>query len=75
MRELGVITSYAGVLAIITVLCFPAMMYISSKQAARSKGYNNSTMYEGFGSSEHSAIVVLVISCAAAVYILCELVF
>eukprot|EP00563_Minutocellus_polymorphus_P017560 CAMPEP_0197726256 /NCGR_PEP_ID=MMETSP1434-20131217/14526_1 /TAXON_ID=265543 /ORGANISM="Minutocellus polymorphus, Strain CCMP3303" /LENGTH=520 /DNA_ID=CAMNT_0043312127 /DNA_START=75 /DNA_END=1634 /DNA_ORIENTATION=+ len=73
VRELGVITSYAGVLAIITVLCFPAMMYISSKRAARSKGYNNATMYEGFGSSEHSATMVLVVSCAAAVYILSKL--
>ena len=68
------ITSYAGVLAIVTVLCFPALMYLSSKRMARSKGYNNSTMYEGFGSSESSAMLVLVLSCAAAVYILSKLV-
>ena len=68
------ITSYAGVLAIITVLCFPAMMFISSKQMARSKGYNNSTMYEGFGSSEKSAMLVLVLSSTAAFYILSKLV-
>ena len=68
------ITSYAGVLAIVTVLCFPSLMYISSKQMARSKGYNNSTLYEGFGSSENSAVIVLVLSCTAAFYILSKLV-
>lgn len=68
------ITSYAGVLAIVTVLCFPCLMYISSKRMARSRGYNNLTVYEGFGSSENSAMIVLVLSCTAAFYILSKLV-
>ena len=43
------------------------MMFISSKQMARSKGYNNSTMYEGFGSSENSAMLALVLSSTASI--------
>lgn len=73
VRDLGIITSYAGILAIITVLCFPALMHLSSKQEARKRGYLNATCYESVGSSDVAAYSIVTLSVVASIYVLVNL--
>lgn len=74
VKELGIITSYSGVLAIITVLSFPALLFIRSKRLMEQRGKFNATYYDGLGSSEAAAFTVLGISIVASLYILVKLI-
>lgn len=74
VKELGIITSYSGVLAIITVLSFPALLFIRSKRLMEQRGKINATYYDGLGSSETAAWTVLGISIVTGLYILVKLI-
>lgn len=74
VKELGIITSYAGVLAFVTVLAYPALLFISSKRAVEKRGKMNATYYDGWGSTDAGASIVLVISVMASIYTLVKLI-
>lgn len=75
VKELGIISSYAGVLAIVTVLTFPALLFLSSLRAMENVGRGDAaTYYDGLGSSVVGAVFVLVISVTTAIYVLIKLI-
>ena len=51
VRELGLITAYAGLFSIATAFVFPPLLYIQSKAMARAAGLRKKTCYESIGSS------------------------
>lgn len=72
-KELGVITSYAGVLAIVTVLGFPSLLYLRSKKEMELRDEFGPTYYDGWGASVFGAYSVLLFSVVAAFYIFTKL--
>ena len=75
VKELGIITSYAGVLAIVTVLTFPSILYLESRAEMKRRGVFGPTYYDGWGSSIAGAYTVLVLSVVSGIYILFKLMF
>ena len=75
VRELGIITSYAGVLAIVTVLTFPSLLYLESRAEMKRRGIFGPTYYDGWLSSIAGAYMVFVLSVVAGFYILFKLLF
>lgn len=69
VRELGLITSYAGIFAIATAFVFPPLLYIQSKSMTEERGLKKRTCYEGLGSSIVWAICIFSLSSAAIAYV------
>jgi len=70
VRELGVITSYAGIFAIATAFVFPPLLYIQSIAITERRGLKRRTCYEGVGSSKAWATFVCILSSVAVFYVL-----
>lgn len=51
VRELGVITDYTGTTGFLIGLCFPAILYVSSKAIAASRNFATDTYYTSYGST------------------------
>ena len=51
VRELGTITDYAGTGGFLIGLCFPALLYMSSRKKAEEKHFDLDTFYTSYGSS------------------------
>jgi len=73
VRQLGIITSYAGCTGAITALPFPALIAILSKRFARQRGLATRTHYDSIGSSDAWAIGIFVSSIVALIYIMINL--
>eukprot|EP00559_Dactyliosolen_fragilissimus_P007212 CAMPEP_0184864074 /NCGR_PEP_ID=MMETSP0580-20130426/13620_1 /TAXON_ID=1118495 /ORGANISM="Dactyliosolen fragilissimus" /LENGTH=440 /DNA_ID=CAMNT_0027362711 /DNA_START=348 /DNA_END=1667 /DNA_ORIENTATION=- len=53
VKDLGIITSYTGVLSQMTALTFPSLLYIKSNKMIFEKyGHSRETYYDGLGSSD-----------------------
>jgi hypothetical protein len=75
VKELVVITSYAGVLAIVTTLTFPSLLYLTCQHEMEQRDEFGETYYDGWGSCNHGAYTVLLISIVTTLYILTTLLF
>lgn len=70
VRELGLITSYAGIFAIATAFVFPPLLYMQSIAITERRGLKRRTCYEGAGSSKAWATFVCSLSSVAVFYVL-----
>ena len=74
VKELGQITTYAGVFGAVTALPFPALVFIVSRRVVAEKGISIETHYNSFGSTEPFAVTVFFCSIVALLYILINLI-
>lgn len=75
VRELGLITAYAGLFSIATAFFFPPLLYIQSKAMARAAGLKKKTCYESIGSSNLAATTICLLSSISILYVFVSLIY
>lgn len=75
VRELGLITAYAGLFSIATAFVFPPLLYIRSKAMARTMGLGEKTCYEDIGSSKIAAITICLLSSISILFVFWSLIY
>ena len=73
VKDLGIITDYAGLFGAVSALPFPAVVFWMSRRMATERGIQKATHYDSFGSSEPFAIGIFSFSMIALLYILMSL--
>ena len=75
VRELGLITAYAGLFSIATAFVFPPLLYIQSKAMARTAGLENKTCYENIYASNIAATAICLLSSFSILYVFWNLMY
>ena len=75
VRELGLITAYAGLFSIATAFVFPPLLYIQSKAMAREAGLRKRTYYENIGSSNLAATTICLLSSISILFVFSSLIY
>jgi len=73
IRELGVITDYAGTTGFLLALSFPAALYIYSRSIAQERKFSPGTFYSSFGSTIRIAQFMLWLGIFMVVFVVLTL--
>mmetsp|Transcript_18382 Transcript_18382/g.52679 ORF Transcript_18382/g.52679 Transcript_18382/m.52679 type:complete len:117 (+) Transcript_18382:452-802(+) len=74
VRELGLITAYAGLFSIATAFVFPPLLYIRSKAISRKAGFGKQTCYENVWASTTWASIIFFCSSVSILYVFLSLI-
>ena len=75
IRELGLITDYAGTAGFIIGFTIPGLLFIRSQRIAQRKGFSLSTYYSSYASSIPLAFALAVFGIAMLIYVMSDLLF